>query len=457
MLSACSSTPHEQPVEKRNEAPLSFADFEEIQERGRIVLLTENTSVSFYLYRGQALGYDYEMVQAFANAHGLKVEVRILDDLNQMFDILNRGEGDIIACNLNITDERSQYVAFTKPLFQTSQVLVQQKSLENDVHSGITSWADLEGQEVYVHHISTAYRNLRDTLERYHINCELIDPSGNLTSERLIKLVADGQIAYTIADENLAKLNATYYDNLDISLQVSQEQEVGWAVRLDADSLQHLLNDFLTSHATQRKRSYLHHKYFTAVKSQQQRVRSLYSSLDGKRISDYDDAIRRYSRELLWDWRLLAAMIYSESRFNPEAKSWAGAFGLMQLMPNTAERFGIDTTHTRESNIRAGVAYLKYLDKYWRKHIDDREERVNFVLASYNVGPGHVQDARVIARERGKDPNRWFNNVDECLLLKSDPEFKALEGVKHGYCRGSEPVNYVSNVRRKFGEYLAFE
>jgi membrane-bound lytic murein transglycosylase F len=449
---SCTSTLGEQK-EEQTPIPAFNEDFDAIRQRGKLIVLTENTSVSFYLYRGQAMGYDYELIRKFAHDHDLTLEVKVLDDLNAMFERLAKGDGDLIACNLNISPDRQSLASFTTPLFRTRQVLVQRKS--NDSLNFVSQWRHLNGKEVYVHTISTAFANLEAAARQQNVALEIIDPSGNLSSEKLIRLVAEGQIDYTVADENLAQLNATYYPNLDVSFAITEAQDVAWAVRKDADTLLTYLNRWLEDPKNQRRLKFTRNKYFEAVKSQQARVQSAYSSLDGKRISEYDEVIRKHSQSLQWDWRLLAAMIYEESRFNPEARSWAGAFGLMQLMPATAERFGIDTTQTREANIKAGVAYLRYLDRYWKKHIDDPEERVNFILASYNVGPGHVQDARAIAIQTGKTPNLWHNNVADCLLLKSEPEYHHLEGVKHGYCRCVDPVNYVSDVQRKFAEYRA--
>lgn len=459
MIQLACEQEHRQYISPAPEMVLPGDDLEQIKERGTLVVLTENSSISFYLYKGQGMGYDYELISAFAKDHDLKVEVHLINDLNDMFELLQNGEGDVIACNLTATEKREDLVSFTSPLTHSRQVLVQRRpngrmvDAEDEADSLITDWQQLDGKEIFVHRFSVYYDNLMERVASDSIQLDIIEASGSLSSERLIKLVADGQIDYTIADENVALLNATYYPNIDVSFSLGEPDPIAWAVRKDADSLRFALNDWIESKKTHQKRNFIYHKYFKATKSQQSRVQSSYSSLDGKQISQYDEIIQRYSKDIRWDWRLLAAMIYNESRFNHEAKSWAGAFGLMQMMPRTAERFGIDTTHTQEANIRAGVAYIKYLDRFWRKHIEDPEERVNFILASYNVGPGHVQDARVIARHLEKDPDVWFNNVADCLLLKVDSEFSSLEGVKNGYCRCSEPVNYVTNVRSKFAEY----
>ena len=455
------------PKEERVEAPVEHTppviDLPTIKERGKLVLLTENSSVSYFLYRGQAMGFDYELVRDFARSQGLELEVRILEDMNDMFELLNEGKGDLIACNLTLTEPRKEWVAFSEPMMETTQVLVQHKpenwkqlspaAVEDSL---IRSLEELNGREIYVHQYSSFFENL-NTIKATEYGVEVIEASGNLDSEQLIRLVAEEQIDLTVADENMALLNATYYPEIDVAMELSEAQPISWAVRKDADSLLMAINDWMAQRSTKRRIAYTRKKYFSAKKDQYARVNSPFSSLSGKQISEYDPAIKRFSEDLRWDWKLLAAMIYQESRFNPEAKSWAGAFGLMQLMPQTAKRFGIDTTQTQTENIRAGVAYLKYLDNFWRNRIHDPQERLKFILASYNVGPGHVQDAQRIAQHVGKNPYEWDNNVEDCLLLKSEQKYLALEGVRHGYCRGKEPYHYVRSVMNLYAMYQTIE
>lgn len=439
-------------------------DLPEIRKRGKLVLLTENSSTSYYLYRGQGMGFDYELVRAFARDQNLELEVRILEDLNDMFDLLRKGKGDLIACNLAVRAERDELANFTTPLTETRQVLVQRKpekwhllSAEALDDTLVRSWNELEGREIYVHEYSSFNQNMRRRLAADSVGVELIEASGNIDTEQLIRLVAEEQIDLTVADENVALLNQTYYPELDIAYAVSEEEPIAWAVRKDADSLLVALNQWIEEKGTRRRIAYSYKKYFEASKDQHARVKSPFSSLSGKGISEFDPVIQRYSGKIEWDWKLLAAMIYQESRFNPEARSWAGAFGLMQLMPQTAKRFGIDTTDTREQNIRAGVDYIKYLDNFWRNRIHDPQERIKFILASYNVGPGHVQDAQRIAQYLGKNPYIWDNNVAEGLLLKSDQTYLALEGVKYGYCRGKEPYEYVKKVMIQYTMYQTID
>ena len=153
-----------------------------------------------------------------------------------------------------------------------------------------------------------------------------------------------------------------------------------------------------------------------------------------------------------WDWRLLASLVYQESQFLPYKKSWAGAVGLMQLMPKTAREFGAHDLLDPQENINAGTNYLRWLQNYWRD-IPNSGERVKFVLASYNVGTGHVQDARRLAEKYGKDPNIWEDNVAFFLLKKSQKEYYDDEVVNFGYCRGEEPIRYVDEILKRYEHY----
>ena len=438
-------------------------DLDGIRQRGKLVVLTENSSVSYYLYRGQPMGYDYELLKSFSKHLGVQLEIIVIPNMNEMFDMLEKGEGDLIACNLTETDERKEFISFTEPLMETRQVLVQRKpekwwSLSKSQLSDslVDDWSELTLPEIYVHEYSSFHSRLTQ-IDTGQSKLNLIRASGSVDSEKLIRLVAAGEIESTVADENMAQLNQTFYPNLDVRMAISEPQNIAWAVRPTSSRLLSSLNDWILQPKTQRKIHYAHQKYFEAKKDQKQRVQSSFSSFSGDRISNYDQRIQSQSERLSWDWKLLAAMIHQESRFNPEARSWAGAFGLMQMMPATAERFGIDSTHIAESNIDAGVSYLKYLDKMWAERVPDKEERKKFVLASYNVGPGHVMDAQRIASYLNKDSSRWENNVADCLLLKSQKAYFSLDVVRHGYCRGEETFNYVSKVLNQYQHYQTLE
>ena len=195
-------------------------------------------------------------------------------------------------------------------------------------------------------------------------------------------------------------------------------------------------------------------KYFLNSKNQHFRSTSAYSSLGGNRISLYDDLIQEHAKTLGWDWRLLAAIVYKESRFDTTAVSYAGAQGLLQLMPVTLERFGVTNPNDPVESLRGGVKFLLYLDKFWMKRVPKTNERIKFILASYNIGQGHVEDAWRLTLKHGKNSQNW-REVSYYLNLKSDPTYYRDPVVKSGYAKGHIAVNYVRDVLGLFQSYKA--
>jgi membrane-bound lytic murein transglycosylase F len=281
------------------------------------------------------------------------------------------------------------------------------------------------------------------------------EDSLNSQSESLIRAVALEQIDYTVADYQIAVVNAAYYPNLDVSTVLSLPQQIAWATRKDSPELLQVINDWLVKIKKAPTFMVIYNRYFKSPRTSLIRMKSDYSSIGGNKISPYDALIKAGAERLSWDWRLLAAIVYQESKFKNGGESWAGARGLMQLMPDTAERFGASDPDDPKQSIRAGVNFLKYLIKYWDKSIAEEDERLKFVLASYNAGLSHIIDARQLAIKYQQNPNVW-NNVEQYLLLKSDPVYFRDPVVKAGYCKCEEPVNYVKEVLEKYDEYRNF-
>ena len=251
-------------------------------------------------------------------------------------------------------------------------------------------------------------------------------------------------------------VNRTYYPDLDLETAVSFEQNLAWAVRKSgSDQLLAELNKWIEGFRKTESYALLYAKYFKNSRSRHI-VQSEYYSIGSGSISRWDDYFRRYSDSIGWDWRLLASLVLQESRFKPDIESWAGAYGLMQLMPSTGEQLGIDIYSSPENNIRAGIKYISWLQDLFEDKVSDEEERIKFILAAYNVGPGHVLDARQLARKHGRNPEVWNDNVAYYLLRKSDPEFYHDPVVEHGFCRGEEPYNYVIEVLDRYEHYKNF-
>jgi len=184
-------------------------------------------------------------------------------------------------------------------------------------------------------------------------------------------------------------------------------------------------------------------------KSGRKLIREGIAEVKEGKISPFDEIIKNEAKALKMDWLMLAALIYQESKFDPKAKSWAGALGLTQVLPSTAKDLGIHNPnhlYLPEVSIKTGATYLQQLIDFWQPILNDSTEAVNFALASYNTGKGHVMDARRLAIKYGKNENVWYDNVEPMLLKKSNPKYFNDPVVKYGYCIGKEPVQYVTNI-----------
>lgn len=437
------------------------SDLPQIIARKQLVVLTDNSSTSYFIYKGEPMGYEYEMLQSFAKSIHVDLKIIVAQNINEIFEILKKGEVDIAAANLTVTEDGMQKVNFTEPLIYTRQVLIQRKpnkwsdmSEEKLNKHLIRTTVDLSEKNIYVRKGSSFYARLKNLQEEIAAKINITEVPGEITTEELIEMVANGKISYTIANENIAMVNQTYFPQIDIKTAISFPQKIAWVVNKNSPLLLSALNTWIANKKNTSEHAILYSKYFKSPKSAGQRNQSEFSSLAGNKISPYDDMIAAYSNQIGWDWRLLASMIYQESGFNPDAKSWAGASGLMQMMPATALQYGIDTCGaTPVASIDAGSRHIIKLDQYWSKFIALKEERIKFVLASYNAGLGHVIDAKNLARKYGKNPDVWYNNVELFILLKSNPKYYNDPVVRCGYCRGNEPYNYVREITARYEHY----
>lgn len=440
--------------------PTVKIDLEQIRERGKLVAITGYSSTSYFVYRGKPMGYEYELLNRFADYLGVELEILVAEEMDNTFEMLNRGEGDIIAYSLTVTKDRKNRVQFTRYHNLVKQVLVQRKpenwrkksykSVEEEL---IRNPIELEGKTIYVRKNSSYEARLKNLSEEIGGEINIVEAPGKVGTEDLIRMVADGKIDYTVADENLALINKTYYENLDVKTAVSFPQKIAWAVRKNSPRLLNAVNEWMDGMRETRDYFAIYSKYYKNRKAYKRRLASDFFSLTGNRISKYDELLKVHGELINWDWRLLASQIFQESRFNPYAQSWAGAKGLMQLIPATAKRFGVANLYDPRQSVEAGTRYLEWLNAFWKPKIPGRDIRIKFVLASYNVGPGHVEDARRLAEKYGADPDKWEGNVAKYLLLKSSRKFYNDDVVKFGYCRGREPYNYVKEVLKRFQHY----
>lgn len=437
-------------------------DLEDIKKDGILRAMVVYSSTSYFLYRGQPMGFEYELLQLLAKDLGLKLEIVVSKDLDSQFEVLNRGDVDLIAHGMTITNQRKWEVDFTEHLFLTRQVLVQKrpdnylkmswKTLDRSlIHDPI----QLIDDTISIRKNSAYYERILSLSNEIGGNIVIDTLDSKLSTGEIMDMVAQGKIKYTIADENLAKINASNRPILDISVPISFSQRIAWVTRKKAKDFRKVVNNWINENRKKEHYNVIYNKYFNNKRFFKRRNRSDYYSLNKNQISKYDDLIKTHAEKLGWDWRLLASQVYQESKFDPKANSWAGASGLMQLMPKTAKSLGVKDVSNPSQSLYGGTKYLKQMYNQF-ENVQDSINRIKFTLAAYNCGLGHVLDAQRLAEQRGLDPHIWKDQVEEMMLELRHPKNYNKPFIKHGYVRGTEPVNYVGEILDRYDHYKQF-
>jgi len=443
-------------------SPVDF-DLEKIKVRGSLIAVVDNSTTGYFIYKGKPVGYEYELLSRLAKYLEVELEVKITADIQEAFEMLDTGEADIMAYHLAITKERNRRIAFTEPHNYVPQVLVQRKpenwrkmKLHQIEAELIRNTIELGGKKVYTRTGSSFSDRLMNLSDEIGEDILIQGIEGAVATETLIKRVLDGEIKYTVADQDVAMINATYYPDIDVKMEISFPQKIAWALRKNSTDLKTIVDDWLIDMKKSPDFFVIYNRYFKNRKTQNYRAQSAYSSISQDRISPYDDLIKEAAMKLEIDWLLLTSIVFQESKFDPKSESWVGARGLMQLTSNVADEYDVNDIFDPEQNIMAGVGHLNWLLSYWEDEIQDQGELLKFVLGSYNVGQGHVRDAMKLAEKYDADPGVWDDNVAKYLVLKSTPKYYDDPIVNYGYCRGSEPVKYVREILKRYDQYLQF-
>ncbi len=428
-------------------------DFSEILASDTLRVVTLNTSTSYFIYREQEMGYHYDMVKNFAELHGLIVKVIVAKNNNELLEKLYNNEGDIIAFNMPIQNELKNALTFCGLSEVTHQVLVQ-KSEPGDTL--IKDVVDLIGRDIYVVEESKYENRIKNLNEELGggINLKYLNKD-TVIVEDLIRMVSTDSIKYTVAEENVARMNRIYFRNLDVELKVSFDQRTSWAVRKESTVLADSLNAWFSRTYKESEQIQYAKRYFEESKGYNRPVYPhKVTLLAPGQISPWDDYFKEYGRKYNLDWRLIAAIAFHESTFNPEGRSWAGAGGLMGIMPRTARSMGVNSVELfiPETNVMLGSQYLRKLIDIFDS-VEDENERIKLALASYNGGIGHISDARALAEKYNANKNVWDGNVERYLQLKRLEQYYNDPVCKTGYFRADETINYVRNVMARWQEY----
>ena len=418
-------------------------DLKEIHKKGKLTVLLENSSLSFFEYRGKKLGFEYEILDAFAKSINLPLELKVVSNSKDFFRLLNDGEGDILAANLAISLADKKIINYSEPFYFAEQVLIQRQN-----ESLIREPLDLIEKTIYVRKNSCFQKRLSSIQEEIGSKIAVKTFDNDPITEDLIEKVANGEINYTLAHENLARISKELHPNLNIQTKISFKQKIAFALRLKSPKLKKSLDLFLEKYCVSNEFKELKKKYFDYLSNQ---VVIDFNFKNGN-LSPFDALFKDAANKYSWDWKILVAISHKESRFNPNAIGLGGAFGLMQFMPLTGRIYGVGPSSTPKEQIDAA---MKMLDKTYRSwsSVPDPEQRMKFTLGSYNAGRCHIEDAQKLARDNGLNPNLWDGNVELMVKKLSDPEYYGSTSLRCGAYRGGA----VSYVRTIYSNYKAWQ
>lgn len=411
-----------------------------IMDAGEIRVISRQTPTTYYQHRGEPTGLEHELSSAFAEHLGVKLLMLDTTHREGIYQALHDGEADLAAAGL-VAEPDTPRLRFA-PSYQTvNQVVVYRRG-----HNRAKSLEDLIGKRLTVVEGSHHEKALQE-LQLLHPSLQW-NSVHHLDDVDLLQQLEEALIDFSVIDSNLFQLYRGFYPHLRVAFTLKQNEKLAWAI-LDTEdnfSLYKEMDRFFTTIKKDGRldiwleRHYGHSQNLSQVHSQ------TFLRMVDKRLPKYKNLIETIALEGGMDWRLLAAISYQESYWNPKAKSPTGVRGMMMLTQTTAKEVGIKKRTDAEQSLRGGLRYLQKLLARIPNSVNP-EDRLWFALAAYNVGMGHIHDARAITEQRGGDPSLW-KDVKESLPLLRDPNW--YRKTRHGFARGDEPVQYVQNVRHYY-------
>jgi len=410
---------------------------ESIQKSGKLVVISRNGPTTYYEGPNGYTGFEYQIAKKFAKHLGVKLEIRETENLGVMLDSVGGEAGHLAAAGLTVTDKRKQKVLFSEPYLQITQQVIYRQSKGRP-----TEIAELQNKNILVIGNSSHAERLRELKKDYpqlswqeRHDVEMLD---------LIEMVHNGSIDYTIVDSNAYSINSTLFPEAQVAFDVSEPQDLAWAFPDQKDDSLYLqAQTFFKKIKAKGVIEDALETYYGHLGEIDYSGAVLFANRISTRLPKWENSLREAAAQYDLDWQLLAALSYQESHWNPKAKSPTGVRGFMMLTRATAKFVGIKNRLDPEQSIQGGA-------KYFRSIYDRIPNRINtldrtwLAMAAYNVGLGHLEDARILTAQHGGDPDKW-TDVREALPLLAKRKY--YKQTKHGYARGWEPVDYVRNIR----------
>ena len=419
-------------------------DLPGLKQRGVLRVITQESPLNFFQSKGELLGFEYDLARRFAEQNKLRLEMLVAPTDEAALTWLREGKGDIVAASLAINDGHSEeLISYSRPYNYATYTIV-----SNAKKPHLLDLDSLSDSQLVIPHHSPLWHKV-DRLKSEGIAATFVEAPREFATKEIVEHVAQGNYELAVVDSHELAIELALRDDIKAHFSVGEPVPISWAVRAANNKLLAAINNYFKKEYRGKYYNLAYRKYFQDSLKTQQHLK--FATEQDRHLSPYDDFVRKYSEKYNFDWRLIVAQMYQESRFNPHARSRAGAEGLMQILPRTAKQLGYSDVQTPELGISAGIEYLNWLRERFQRElaIDDRTW---FALAAYNAGYGRVEDARRLAQELGLDPNRWFDNVERALYLLGQNKYKHRSRFRR--CRCGQTVAYVSDIRARYHAYV---
>ena len=416
--------------------PLFKNDLQAIQARGTLKIITRNNGNCYYEGPHGWEGFEYKLASAFAKHIGVKLKVTILDREAYMVEALLAGQADLITAGFSVTEDLRKHLVFGPTYHQSRQLVIGRRDGPR-----FKSVSDLVGQPLWVMAGAFHEKQLNE-LKKDHPSLSWLSIS-DYEAEELLEMVGKGLIPLTITDDATMSLNRRYYPHLKVHFAINDGQDLAWVIHPKSPHLQMAVNNWFQLPRTQSLIERLKQHYYGHLEKVDYVDITTFRRRVKKRLPKYQKHFEAAAKKYDLDWKLIAAQSYQESHWNPRARSFTGVRGMMMLTLDTARYVGIKNRLDPKQSIYGGTRFLAKLYNRFEEDIVD-PDRTFMALAAYNVGWGHLEDARQLAISLGKEPNSWSDIRTTLPLLRLKKYYRKLP---HGYARGAEPVRYVDRIR----------
>jgi peptidoglycan lytic transglycosylase F len=423
-------------------ADVRLEDLPKIQERKVLRVITYQSPGNYFFNNGKMHGFEYGFIKKFAESKKLSVDVVLAKSHEEMRELLLSGDGDIIAASLPENSLHDENIKMTTAYDYSAPVII-----GRDTENSLVDIRDLEGRRIALAPESP-YRDFLQEIQRRGINFEIVDTDKGVNTEETLYRVSHAMHDLTILGSHQVKAELTRQYGLKALFTLSEPVAQSWAVRVSDHKLLSAVNDYIENEYRRDTYNTLYSKYLSRPKNIKDESK-LIAQVD--KISPYDELVKLNAEQHSFDWRLIAAQMYQESQFDPEAVSYSGAEGLMQIMPATANELGVENLNDPKNNISAGVKYMKILRDQFEQELP-LEEKTWFTLASYNAGFTRVKKARALTEKMGLNSDRWFGNVEKAMLVLSKPYTR--DGELRRLCRCGQAVVYVREIRSLYHNFV---